>query len=100
MKKYALSDCVYAPGVVCLDCDGTVTYDPKASGSLMATLKNSYGYERVGFEELTQDLQASGIPFKGPNALPGISRLETLQMEQYAAHSANLMQQIAKRIST
>ena len=29
---FAVSDCVYAPGLLCLCSDGVITYDPKATG--------------------------------------------------------------------
>lgn len=99
MKKFAVSDCVYAPGLICLDSDGIVTHDPKALGpESVIGIRESMGYEIVEFEDLISQLVASGTDFRGPAIPASLSLSEAAQAEQYSRYCVSLAEQISEKI--
>ncbi len=83
MKKFAVSDCVYVPGLVVLTSEGVITYDPKSLGpESTISLRKALGYELVDFEHLLLWLDSENIEFKGTELPEGGKHLSIAEREQ------------------
>lgn len=96
-KRFAVSDGVYAPGLICLDSEGTITHDPRSDGpESTINLRKAVGFEHCDFDGLLNELIKSGIELKGPQIPVSLSIAEAAQLEQYTRYCSNLGKQIIK----
>lgn len=92
-NKFAVSDCVYLPGLICLEGCGRITYDPKSLGAdSIIELRKAVGFEIVSFEGLLLELVELGIELNGPS-LRNANKLPI--NEKYASECRDIGLQIA-----
>lgn len=78
---FAVSDCEYAPGLLCITGDGAITYDPKAMGP-ESTIKllSTMGLKKVNFEVMLMELTQKGTEIRGSSRLNPIQQKEIVEM--------------------
>jgi len=77
MKKFATSENKYAMGIVYIDSDGLITWDPKSLGAeSTVNLNRSLGQDLVDFEELLIELVDSAVKLTGAKSNNRMSQIE------------------------
>lgn len=99
-KRFAVSYCVYTPGLICIDSEGIVTHDPKSPGpESIIEINESLGYELVDFEELIAQLVDAEVHFRGPDKPGQLSLAEAAQWDLYSKNCVGLAMNISKKLS-
>lgn len=90
-KKFAVSHGDHAPGVICIDSDGVITYDPRSPGpESLIRLKTILGYKPVALEKLMAELKSDGIHLRGPDKPEHLSISEAQQWDLYCSGCVKL----------
>jgi len=99
--RFAVSNCVYAPGLISLKCDGSISWDPKSDGAeTTINLWTALGKKQVEFEELLLELEGSDVKLKGPETTDQMTAVQALQAKEYAKTITNLGNSIAEKLKS